>query len=221
MRTVVLADIPGLIEGASQGIGLGHEFLRHIERTRILIHVIDGLSEDPIQDFNTINAELAAFGHGLADKPQIVAMNKMDLPDAQAAYDLFVKGEGAKDAPWRGLGVLPISAVTGENVRVLLHKAVTVLDELPPPPEPVLDLPEITLSDSSLEFKVTRELDGFRVHSQMLERRVQITRWDLDEAVQKFQRALERSGIGPELERMGVKIGDMVYIGDYELEWAE
>lgn len=220
-RTVVLADIPGLIEGASQGVGIGHEFLRHIERTRVLIHLLDGMSEDPIKDFHTINAELAAFGHGLADKPQIIAMSKMDLPDAQAAYELFIANSVDLPAELREHGVTAISAATGQGVRELLGKAVQVLDELPPIVEPEPEAPEFTLDVTNDTFEIQRESDGYRVISPLLERKVEITRWDLDEAVQKFQRTLERSGIGPELEKLGIQTGDIVHIGSYELEWGE
>jgi GTP-binding protein len=232
-RTVVLADIPGLIEGASEGVGLGHEFLRHIERTRVLIHLIDGLSDDPMADYRAINDELAAFGHGLIDKPQIVAMTKMDLPDARAAFELFVS-EGQFDdgrltnderlqaAPQSPIAVLPISSATGENVRELLNRAVRVLDELPLPEteaeyEPVLE----PTYEEDHAFDIVREGSGFRVISPMLERKVQTTRWDLEDSVLMFQRMLERSGIGPALEQLGVKSGDVVHIGDYELEWGE
>jgi GTP-binding protein len=216
-RTVVLADIPGLIEGASHGAGLGHEFLRHIERTRVLIHVLDGLSLDPAQDYQTIQKELQAFGHGLGDKPQIVAMNKMDLPDAQAAYELFCHAEGT---PAALKDCAPISAATGEGVRPLLMQAVQLLDQLPPvtqlEAEPMLQ--EITAAQ---DFQIKREGGGFRVISPMLVKRVETTRWDLDEAVQRFQNLLQRSGISAELEQRGIKKGDTVYIGDYELEWSE
>ena len=214
-RVVVLADIPGLIEGASEGSGLGHEFLRHIERTRVLIHLVDGLSDDPVRDYDTIQTELAAFGHTLAQKPQVVALTKMDLPDAQASLDLhssFVTQHS----------LFSISAATGKGVRELLLRAVDILDSLPPLEEPEV-LTELTMDDDALkQFQISRNDDGsYQVSSHMLERRAQITRWDLDEAVQKFQRALENSGIGPELQRQGVKPGDAVHIGDYELEWAE
>jgi GTP-binding protein len=214
-RVVVLADIPGLIEGASQGTGLGHEFLRHIERTRVLIHLIDGMSDDPVRDYETIQAELAAFGHGLAEKPQVVALTKMDLPDAQAAHELYASFVARHSA-------FAISAATGNGVRELLLRAVEVLDGLPPLEEPEI-VPELTMDDEALlHFEVSHNDDGsYKVSSPMLERRAEITRWDLDEAVQKFQRALENSGIGPELQRRGVKPGDLVYIGDYELEWGE
>jgi GTPase len=216
-RAVVLADIPGLIEGASQGVGLGHEFLRHIERTRVLIHVLNGLSEDVYADYRTIQAELAAFGHGLDQKPQVLAMNKMDLPDAQAAYELFCRSE---DAPAELKVCIPISAATGENVRALLMRAVQLLDELPPvevaEPEPVLQT-----ESGEAGFEIVREGGGFRVISPQLVQRVETTRWDLEEAVQRFQHMLERTGITTALERRGAKAGDTVYIGDYELEWGE
>ncbi|MCL5997810.1 MAG: GTPase ObgE [Chloroflexi bacterium] len=216
LRTVVLADIPGLIEGASQGAGLGHEFLRHIERTRVLIHVLDGLSEDVVRDYQTIQAELAAFGHGLGQKPQVLAMNKMDLPDAQAAYELFCHSDTAL-AELKACQ--PISAATGQNVRELLLRAVQVLDELPAL-EPLEAEPVLLMEDQDT-FDIVREGGGFRINSPQLVRRVETTRWDLEEAVQKFQRLLERSGITAELKRRGIKTGDTVYIGDYELEWGE
>lgn len=233
-RTVVLADIPGLIEGASDGVGLGHDFLRHIERTRVLIHLLDGMSDDPLRDYATINAELDAFGHGLADKPQVVAMTKMDLPDARAAFELYVKegliadGRVAGDDEPSPLvlrrtppAALPISSATGDGVRELLNRAVRVLDALPPleveEPEPVLALS----ADEAPAFDIVREGGGFRVISPMLERKVLMTRWDLDDSVAMFQRTLQGSGIGPELERLGIQPGDVVYIGDYEMEWGE
>ncbi len=217
-RTVVLADIPGLIEGASQGAGLGIEFLKHIERTRVLIHLIDGLSEDPLRDYDTIQKELAAFGHGLSDKPQVLAMSKMDLPDAQAAYELYCKGNPASPLH----DALPISAATGKNARALLEQAVRILDELPPlPDETPVALQELTPTESEMGFTITREGGGFRIDSPLVLRRVETTRWDLDEATQRFQRFLERTGITAELEARGVKPGDTIYIGEYELEWGE
>jgi GTP-binding protein len=217
LRTVVLADIPGLIEGASQGAGLGHEFLRHIERTRVLIHILDGMSLDPYQDYQTIQGELEAFGHGLSTKPQVLAMSKMDLPDAQAAFELFCHAE---ETPEALKGCMPISAATGEGLRPLLMRAVQLLDQLPPiaPAEVEPVLQDIS---NAQDFQITREGGGFRIESAMLIKRVETTRWDLDEAVQRFQHILLRSGITSELEKRGIKKGDTVYIGDYELEWGE
>jgi GTP-binding protein len=216
-RTVVLADIPGLIEGASQGAGLGHEFLRHIERTRVLIHLVSGMVEDPLKDYETIQAELAAFGHGLDVKPQVVGMSKMDLPDAQAAFDLYCTGEGACE---EFRDCIAFSAVSGKNVRALLMQAVNILDKLPP-----IEYPEIeTVIESSPEeegFEIIREGGGFRVINSFLVKRVETTRWDLDQAVQRFQHLLDRTGVAKALEQRGIKQGDTVYLGDYELEWGE
>lgn len=217
VRTVVLADIPGLIEGASEGAGLGHDFLRHIERTRVLIHLLDGLTVDPVRDYQIVQDELVAFGHGLDQKPQILAMTKMDLPDAQAAFELFCQSDSATDVL---KACLPISAATGQGTRDLLYRAVQQLDQLPTPelqePEPIL-----RMAPGDEPYVVRREGGGFRVESPMLIKRVETTRWDLDDAVQRFQHLLERTGISAELERLGVKTGDTVYIGDYELEWVE
>jgi GTP-binding protein len=220
-RTIVLADIPGLIEGASDGTGLGHEFLRHIERTRVLIHLVDGMSEDPIGDYETINAELSAFGHELGDKPQLLALTKMDLPDARAAFDLY--GPQLADAA-RAAGkddqITAISSAGHEQVRELLARAVRLLDELPPLPvaevETVLSLND----EPDLSFTITREGGGYRVHSKMLERRVMMTRWDLEDSILSFQRLLLRSGIGEALEVRGIKPGNIVYVAEYELEWG-
>lgn len=216
-RSVVLADIPGLIEGASQGTGLGHEFLRHIERTRILIHIMDGLSDDLFRDYQTIQAELKAFGHGLDEKPQVLALSKMDLPDAQAAYELFCRSE---NAPTEFQDCIAISAASGQNVQALLHRAVNILDQLP---ERAVEeaVPELTLDRDEGSIEIRREGGGFRVISPMLIKRVETTRWDLDEAVQRFQHLLDRSGITTALEQRGIKSGDTVYIGDYELEWKD
>ena len=213
LRTIVIADIPGLIEGASQGKGLGDEFLRHIERTRVLIHLIDGESEDPLKDFETVNAELKAFGHGLAEKPQVIGMSKMDLPDARAAFELFVH----KNIP----DVIAFSSASNENVRLLLNRAVQILDDLPP--LPVSDYtPVITMdTEDDYTFTIKRTGGGWRVNSRYLEERAKITRWDLDEATQRFQIALDRSGVGDALLKAGIQPGDIVFIADGELEWQD
>lgn len=217
LRTVVLADIPGLIEGASAGSGLGHEFLRHIERTRVLIHLIDGMSLDIPQDYGTIQTELAAFGHELTTKPQIVALTKMDLPDAQAAAELLTQDTSM---PVALRDAIAISAATGHNIRALLNRATQLLDSLPPL-EPLEPEPELIIESERNQFEIQREGGGYRVISDMLVKRVETTRWDLDEAIQRFQNLLQRSGIEEALVKAGVQRGDIVYIGDYELEWGE
>ncbi len=125
-NTLVLADIPGLIEGAHQGVGLGDAFLRHIQRTRVLIHMLDGHSEDPVLDFMQINAEMALFDSELGEKPQIVAFNKMDMPDVREKWPQVKEAIEAK-----GYEVMAISALARENVRPLLYRAAELLKSTP------------------------------------------------------------------------------------------
>ena len=213
----VLADIPGLIEGASEGKGLGHEFLRHIQRTRVLIHLLDGLSADPLADFAAINAELAAFGHGLTDKPQLVALNKMDMPQVEERWPGI-------ETPLKeqGYPVVAISALAKEGTRELLYRAAQMLTELPERVEAtVRELPVFRLGEDEGAFAVEREADGWRVRGVRIERLAAMTVWNLDEAVRRFQRMLERVGITAALEEAGVQPGDTVRIGDQELVWEE
>jgi GTP-binding protein len=211
----VLADIPGLIEGASEGKGLGHEFLRHIQRTRVLIHLLDGLSPDPLADFAAINGELAAFGHGLTEKPQIVVLNKMDEPAVQERWPEI---RAALEA--QGYPAMAISALAREGARELLYRAAQVLAELPEE-TPSRELPVFRPDVDEKVFTVEREEDGWRVRGVQIERLAAMTVWNLDEAVRRFQRALERIGIVAELEDAGVQPGDTVRIGERELVWEE
>jgi GTP-binding protein len=214
--TLVLADIPGLIEGAHAGAGLGHTFLRHVERTRVLIHLLDGLSEDALGDFAQINAELALFDQNLAAKSQVVALNKMDLLDAQARWP---EVEAALRA--QGYEVFAISAATGQGVRELLYRAAQILRELPPQEKPV-EVPVFRLPEEDEDaFTVMREGDAWRVRGTRIERAAARTFWEYDEAVERFQRLLERMGISQALEEAGVQTGDTVYIGESELEWGD
>jgi len=211
----VLADIPGLIEGASQGKGLGHEFLRHIERTRVLIHLLDGLSADPLADLAAINHELSAFGHGLAQKPQLVTLNKMDMPQVRARWPEIKAALEAQGYPG-----LAISALAREGTRELLYRAAQVLAELPEE-VPSQELPVFRPGEDEGKFTIEREDDGWRVRGVRLERLAAMTIWNLDEAVRRFQRALERMGILAALEEAGVQPGDTVRIGERELVWEE
>ncbi len=212
----VMADLPGLIEGASQGKGLGHEFLRHVERTRILIHLLDGAAPDPLADFAAINAELATFGHGLAEKPQLVAFNKMDLPEARELWPLM------RDAlAQEGYEVFPISGLAREGVRDLLWRAAQRLAELPAPLPVTQEVPVIRIEDDERLFWVEREEDGWRVKGRRVERLAAMTPFELDEAVHRFHRALEAMGVLDALREAGVQPEDTVYIGEAELEWKE
>jgi GTP-binding protein len=210
--TLVLADIPGLIEGASHGAGLGDEFLRHIERTRLLIHLLAGAGADPLRDYETINAELEAFGRGLGEKPQIVGFNKMDLPQAKEQWP---KIKSAFER--RGVEALAISAVAKDGVRELLYRAAQRLAELPRV-EIIEPVPIIRLTDEE-PFMIDRRDDGWHVYGARLEKIVAMSRFDSFEALQHLQHKLERLGLIEALTSAGVQEGDTVFLGDYEMEW--
>jgi GTP-binding protein len=212
---LVLADIPGLIEGAHSGKGLGHDFLRHIQRTRVLIHLLDGLAEDPLADFTQINSELALFDPQLAAKPQVVAVNKIDLPDVQARWPELERG-------LHQLGVaepLAVSAVSGQDTRRLLGRAADELRKLPAPE--VRELPVYRPETDPSEFHVEREGDGWRLRGPALERAAAMTYWQHDQSVRRFTRILRQLGVDVAMRAKGVRDGDTVYIGEYELEWKE
>ena len=210
----VMADIPGLIEGAHAGAGLGHEFLRHIERTRIIIHLLDGASPDPLADYEGINEELALFDPELARKPQLVVLNKMDLPQAQA---LWPSVERAMKE--RGQRVMSISAVTGEGVREMLGTVAEMLESLPREKPAAVEVKVFRPVEEERKFTITWEDDAWRVRGAEIERVVAMTNWDLDEAVQRFQRIIEAMGLKAALREAGVQPGDTVRIGEVELEW--
>lgn len=209
----VVADLPGLIEGASRGAGLGYQFLRHVERTRLLVHLLDGTSGDPLRDYEVINHELAAFSQSLAVKPQIVVLNKMDVTNVREVWPL-VREMFAE----RGIEPLCISAATGEGVKPLLQEIVARLAELPPdiPHEPVDQEPEV----DKKAFTVSRQEGGWRVHGIEIERVAAMTNWDQEESVTRFQRVLEALGITLALREAGLADGDTVYIGRAELQWG-
>ncbi|MGE5138530.1 MAG: GTPase ObgE [Rudaea sp.] len=225
-RTLVLADIPGLIEGAHEGAGLGDRFLRHIERTRLLIHLLDGSRPDPLADFDTINRELAEFNPGLAAKPQMVGFNKMDLPDAQK-HLLQVRSELNR----RGVEVIPLSAATGEGVRELLRRAALLLAEMPhPQPEPAEAMPVFRPEPDENAFEVSRRpvtLKGgkqayvYQVTGRKAERVIAMTNWSQDEGAARAHRVLQAMGVTDALRAAGIREGDAVQIGDIELEWSE
>jgi len=213
--SVVLADIPGLLEGAHSGVGLGFDFLRHIQRTRVLIHLIDGLADSPISDYAQINSELALFDPNLAKKPQIVAVNKMDLPDVQARW-----GELERDFKKKGISALAVSAATGSNVRALLFKAFELLQKTPLE-VPTSQLPVYHARADPRQFEVRRVSQGWRIAGESIERAAAMTYWENDESIRRFQRILEALGIDEELRKAGIKEGDTVMVGEYELEWRD
>ena len=213
---IVLADIPGLLEGAHEGVGLGLDFLRHIERTRVLIHLLRGDSPDPLGDFDAINQELVLFNPALADKPQIVALNKLDLPEARAVWPAV---QAAMQQ--RGLHAMAISAATGENVQALIYTVKNVLRELPAEPPPAEELPEIAPPPDEKAFQVYQVADHkWYVEGIAIERAAAMTNWDYYEAGLRFQRILRALGITEALRREGIQDGDVVRIGETELVWG-
>ncbi len=218
----VVADIPGLIEGAHAGVGLGHDFLRHVERTRVLIHVVDAAGvdgRDPATDFRQINEELRLYQPALAERPQVVALNKVDLPEARENLPRLRRELGVPAAD-----LFPIAAATREGVPELLRRVAELLRELPAPArEPVdPDEPPLTWPLPEVDenaFTVEREGERWRVRGVKIERLMRMTNFDQPEAVDRVQRVLEAMGISQALINAGLQEGDMVAIGETELEW--
>lgn len=215
---LVFADIPGLIEGAHMGVGLGHSFLRHVQRTRLIVHLLDGSSEDPLADYNQIMTELALYDERLADRPQIVVVNKFDLPNVQEKWESLrqqLLERGVEDP-------MIISAATQENVKALIHRVFETMANLPEPElEDVAEIATYELDDEDIAFEVEVENGIFYVTGERIERAAAMTYWDYDEAVTRFQKTLETLGVSDALQKAGVKVGDTVFIGDFELEWSE
>jgi len=235
-RTVVFADVPGLLEGAHEGLGLGHEFLRHVSRCRALVHVIDGTSPDPLGDWQAINLELELFNPELKDKPQIVAYNKMDVPESSEFWEDVHEGLIARGAhPDR---ILALSAVTGTGVTELVRGVHALLDVLGPAPlvrEPgvtnVTTVPrpkEDRIESFSLQVEEilgsSSPLGGplrvFHVEGAGLAKFSQMTNWNYWESVRRFQRVLDVSGVNSQLLTRGIRDGDSVVIGETEFEWS-
>ncbi len=212
---LVLADIPGLIEGAHEGVGLGFSFLRHIQRTKVLIHVLNGIAEDPLSDFSQINSEMALFDEKIKQKPQIVAFNKMDLPAAQEKWI-----EISSQLSALGFEVIPISAVTRENVKKLMWRVVEILKEAPEP-EPVERMPVYQASEDPKAFKIHQTDDGWVVQGEAIERAAAMTYWEHHESVRRFQRLMANIGVEDALREAGIEEGDTVLIGEYSLEWQD
>jgi GTP-binding protein len=215
-RRPSIADVPGLIEGASGGAGLGHAFLRHVERTRILVHVVDGADRDPEWNHDVIRDELEAHDPKLLEKPMLVVFNKVDLPAATDAWPAFRKARGKA-----GQDVIAVSATTGEGIPELRARLAIILpaaDELDAPPEPA-GVVVHRIEAMGDGFVVDREEGAFRVRGKRIERIAAQTNFDVEESAERFQRDLARLGIEAELRRAGVVPGDLVRIGAAELEW--
>ena len=224
----VMADIPGLIEGAAQGVGLGHEFLRHIERTRLLIHLVDGstLEREPWEEFLAINNELREYDEQLAHRPQIAVMSKMDLQEARDRWPAF-KAE-AEDA---GYPAFAISATTHEGVDELKSYAGRLLREIKQQEaERAAQAATEALSETSGPvlrpepvdaFTVTKEMGVYVVRGKRVERAVSMTDQQNEEGMNRLQTTMARMGVTKALEEAGVQVGDVVRFGKVELYWGE
>ncbi|KAL0024046.1 hypothetical protein WJX77_011544 [Trebouxia sp. C0004] len=228
-RTTVFADIPGLLEGAHAGRGLGHEFLRHCQRARILVHVIDGSSPDPVGDYAAIQTELELFAEDLACKPQIVAYNKMDVPDSSDYWQDIKHSLEAAGVPSEHMCAM--SAVTGQGVIDLVKLVHTALDQLPAEEIATTaavnqtELPkrhsEARIDEFNIDFELESGQRVYTVTGEAIERFAQMTNWDYYEAANRFQKVLEAAGINKALKKQGVTEGDTVLVGEAELAWSD
>ncbi|MFB9327236.1 GTPase ObgE [Paenibacillus aurantiacus] len=228
-RSFVMADLPGLIEGAHEGIGLGHEFLRHVERTRVILHVIDmsgSEGRDPFEDWIKINEELKLYNPVLAERPQIIVANKMDMPDAQAQLELF-KEQLKEHGGELEYDIMPASSLTKQGVQELLYKAADVLATVPEAPliEEVKEVAErkvYTMEKKEDDtFTVRRENDWFVVESPAVERMMKRINLNTYDAVMRFARTLRKMGVDEALRKIGAKDGDLVHIGEFSFEFFE
>ena len=212
----VMADIPGLIEGAHTGTGLGHEFLRHIERTKLLIHVVDcSQSElrDVVKDFKIINAELELHNPKLATRPQIVVANKMDIPGAEENFERL---KAVTDK--LGYELFPVSAATNKGLKEVFNKVSIMLNEIVPEEEEIEEVEEVVTQDAS-EFEIKRENNIYIISGKVIEKVMRNINFDDYESVQYFQWFLDVKGINKQLEKMGIEEGDTVRIGEVEFEF--
>ncbi len=217
-QSFVVADIPGLIEGAHAGAGLGQEFLRHVERTRMLVHVVDASGiegRDPVEDFDLINAELAHYSQALTERPQLVAANKSDLPGAAENTERL----RAHVAP-EGMEVYPISAATGAGVEPMLRAVARMLATLPQP-EPFEREVEVDVIDQDESFEITVEDGKFVASGALVDRILYETNAFDEESMRHFQQRLINYGIIAKLREMGAKDGDIVDLGGWEFDFVE
>ncbi|MGO8949716.1 MAG: GTPase ObgE [Ktedonobacterales bacterium] len=221
----VIADIPGLIEGAAEGVGLGHEFLRHVERTRLLLHLIDGLSPlDPWEEFEAINRELEEYSADLAERPQIAVLTKIDLQEGRDKWPELQRRASAE-----GIPALAISAATHEGVPELMNLTAQLLGEIKldetlkqrrlaaelPATGPVLR--PVPLDD----FTIEKTADGYLVRGRRAERLVAMTDPDSPEGMERLERQMRRLGVWSALEEAGIQPGDAVRFGRIEFFWGE
>ncbi len=216
-RSFVLADLPGLIEGASLGSGLGDKFLKHAERTRVIVHVIDmsGLYRNPYEDYKIINNELKSYSEKFLEKPQIIVANKMDAPDAVKNLEDFktkVKDE-----------VIEVTALNGKGLDKLVYKIADLLDKLPKEEfkDDNFESHVVYKFEEEVPFTITKEDDAWIIKGEKPEKLLLMSRFDTDEAIVRFASKLRRLGVDDELRRLGAEEGDTVKILDYEFEFKE
>ncbi len=223
-RNFVMADLPGLIEGASQGSGLGHQFLRHIERTRVIVHVLDmGGTEgrDPYEDFVTINRELELYNERLAARPMLIAANKMDVPEAEENLKRFREQVGDN------YPIFPISSATREGLRELVFAVADTLDRAPvtePQLEEVEETPDrkvYRLEEDSDKFWITRDNEVYVVNGEWIEKLCVMTNFTQYDSVKRFQRIMKQKGVDAALRKKGAQDGDTIRIGEYEFDFVE
>jgi GTP-binding protein len=212
-RTFVVAEIPGLIQGAHRGVGLGHDFLRHAERARMFVHLLDGTRPDPLGDMEVINGELVQFQKHLSTKPQVVAVNKVDLPEvAQRTEELRERLTARQIEPFF------VSAATGQGVGALLERIAqelaTLVEEQPPP-----SLPVVRPRPLSARFSVSVSNDVYRVSGERLEAFAEMMPLDQEEGRAELWRRLRRWGVVAALKRAGIQPGAKVRLGRTEVEW--
>lgn len=220
----VMADIPGLIEGASEGIGLGHEFLRHIERTRVLVHLVDAAGSegrDPIEDIKAINNELYAYSPEIASRPQIIAANKLDLIPKEEADEVTAKlrAEFEKD----GIEVYPISAATGSGVKELLYAVDKLLSTMPRETvvfeQEYFPEEELLLNDDPYTVTYDSEEDEYVIEGPKIEKMLGYTNLESEKGFAFFQKFLKESGILEELEKLGIEEGDTVRMYGHSFDY--
>ncbi|HZJ56729.1 MAG TPA: GTPase ObgE [Clostridia bacterium] len=218
-KSFVMADIPGIIEGAHEGTGLGIDFLRHIERTRILVHVLDASGiegRDPIDDFHTINKELESFSKELARRPQIVAANKTDIP---TAGENIVRLE--EELEGKDMKIFPVSAATGKGFDPLVSELVNMLEQLPPlePFEPEFAWEDEDVGEGTFEIEIVDDI--YTVYGPSIDGLLGRVNLEDYESMQYFQRTLRRMGIIDALKSAGIEDGDTVQINDLEFDFIE
>jgi GTP-binding protein len=224
-RSFALADLPGLIEGAHEGVGLGHQFLRHVERTRVILHVVDmsgSEGRDPVDDWKQINQELKLYNPKLEERPQIVAANKMDIPESAENLERFQKEVGDV----YGVSIFPISAVTNQGIQNVLYAVADLLDTIPVAPlveevEEAVERKIYKFEEEEESFEIRRENDLFIVESPKIEKLVKMTNFTREDSAQRFAHIMRKMGVDAALRKKGAEPGSTVKIGELEFDFTD